>query len=98
MRACLVEVYLYSCCEPVALLPASNVVQASAMLGVYRKVSVNEEFDNSEGALPFSLQHIAEKELGETPSRRKGAVQRLAQIVSGDVFESLSKLCVVIRI
>ncbi|XP_065307312.1 alpha-tocopherol transfer protein-like isoform X1 [Dermacentor albipictus] len=54
------------------------------MLGVYRKVSVNEEFDNSEGALPFSLQHIAEKELGETPSRRKGALQRLAQLVSDE--------------
>ncbi|XP_037573176.1 alpha-tocopherol transfer protein-like [Dermacentor silvarum] len=54
------------------------------MLGVYKKVSVSEEFDTSEGALPFSLQHIAEKELGETPSRRKDAIQKLLQILSDE--------------
>ncbi|XP_049271925.1 uncharacterized protein LOC119394730 [Rhipicephalus sanguineus] len=52
------------------------------MLGVYRKLTVSGEFDDSDGSLPFNLQHIAEEELGETPSRRKHALRKLLRMVS----------------
>ncbi|KAL1476066.1 hypothetical protein MTO96_036796 [Rhipicephalus appendiculatus] len=54
------------------------------MLGVYRKLTVSEEFDDSDGSLPFNLQHIAEEELGETPSRRKHALRKLLRLVSDE--------------
>ncbi|KAL1476067.1 hypothetical protein MTO96_036797 [Rhipicephalus appendiculatus] len=58
------------------------------MLGAYRKKSLDDTVDNSEGALPFALQRIAEEELGETPSRRKDALEKLSWLVSGEWIPS----------
>lgn len=54
------------------------------MSGVYTKKSVEDEFDTSEGALPFSLQQAAEDELGETPQRRKESLTLLLELLSED--------------
>nr|XP_054926473.1 retinaldehyde-binding protein 1-like [Dermacentor andersoni] len=56
------------------------------MLGVYRKKSADDVFDTSEEALPLSLQRIAVEELGETPSKRKEALEKLTKLVSGKVL------------
>ncbi|KAL1476065.1 hypothetical protein MTO96_036795 [Rhipicephalus appendiculatus] len=40
-------------------------------------------FDTSEEALPFSLQRVAAEELGETPPKRKEALEKLTKLVSG---------------
>ncbi|KAH6930564.1 hypothetical protein HPB50_014730 [Hyalomma asiaticum] len=52
------------------------------MTETYRKISAEDLFDTSEGALPFGLQQIAAEELGETPARRKESVARLLQLLS----------------
>ncbi|KAH7952474.1 hypothetical protein HPB52_023631 [Rhipicephalus sanguineus] len=52
------------------------------MLGVYRKKSADDVFDTSEEALPFCLQRVAAEELGETPSKRKEALEILTKLVS----------------
>ncbi|KAH9369067.1 hypothetical protein HPB48_002587 [Haemaphysalis longicornis] len=51
---------------------------------MYTKKSPQDEFDTSEGALPFSLQQIGELELGETPRRRKESLALLLQLLSED--------------
>lgn len=52
------------------------------MLGTYTKISANDVYDTSEGALPFRLQRIAEEDLGETPTRRKESLEKLAKLIS----------------
>ncbi|KAL3224615.1 hypothetical protein MRX96_026414 [Rhipicephalus microplus] len=52
------------------------------MLGVYRTKTADDVFDTSEDALPFSLQHVASEELGETPSKRKEALEKLRMLLS----------------
>ncbi|KAH9369062.1 hypothetical protein HPB48_002592 [Haemaphysalis longicornis] len=51
------------------------------MSGVYTKKCVDDVFDTSEGALPFKLQRIAEEELGETPAKKREAVEELTQLL-----------------
>lgn len=53
------------------------------MSGVYTKKCADDVLDDSEGALPFKLQRIAEEELGETPAMRQEAVEKLKQLLSG---------------
>nr|XP_054926474.1 clavesin-2-like [Dermacentor andersoni] len=53
------------------------------MQGTYTKRSANDDvYDTSEGALPFHLQRIAEDDLGETPTRRKVSLEKLAKLIS----------------
>ncbi|XP_037572525.1 alpha-tocopherol transfer protein-like [Dermacentor silvarum] len=54
------------------------------MLGVYRKKTADDVFDTSEEALPLSLQRVATEELGETPSKRKEALEKLTKLVSAE--------------
>ncbi|XP_077483823.1 alpha-tocopherol transfer protein-like isoform X2 [Amblyomma americanum] len=51
------------------------------MSGVYTKRCVDDVLDTSEGALPLKLQRIAEEELGETPAKRRDALQKLAELL-----------------
>lgn len=50
---------------------------------VYTK-NLEDEFDSSEGALPFGLQQMAKDELGETPQRRKKSLALLLRLLSED--------------
>ncbi|KAK8770890.1 alpha-tocopherol transfer protein-like [Amblyomma americanum] len=61
------------------------------MLGLYRKKSLDDVFDTSEGALPFRLQRVADDELGETSTRRKEALEKLEQLISEEPDFNVSK-------
>ncbi|XP_065307325.2 retinaldehyde-binding protein 1-like [Dermacentor albipictus] len=53
------------------------------MQGTYTKRLANDDvYDTSEGSLPFHLQRIAEDDLGETPTRRKVSLEKLAKLIS----------------
>lgn len=59
-----------------------------AMSEVYTKKDLDDKFDTLEGALPFSLQQIAEDELGETARRRNDSLALLLRLLSGESCNS----------
>ncbi|KAH6930566.1 hypothetical protein HPB50_014732 [Hyalomma asiaticum] len=54
------------------------------MSGVFTKRDFDDACEASEGSLPLKLQRAADEELGETPSKRRDALDRLRQLLEAE--------------
>ncbi|XP_049272335.1 clavesin-2 [Rhipicephalus sanguineus] len=63
------------------------------MSSVFTKKDFDEACDASEGSLPLKLQQVAVEELGETPAKRREALNKLRQLLEGSwVLDEVSYL------